>query len=58
MDIEKVNEFDFLNEELQFTGRWSQCLVNARSTKPLILVMKQKQIIYSFEHGDVLLVLS
>ena len=32
MDIWKVNEFNFLNEEVEeFTSRWSQNLVNARS---------------------------
>ena len=31
MDIEKVNEFNFLNEEVEeFTSRWSQNLVNVR----------------------------
>ena len=32
MDIWKVNEFNFLNEEIEeFTSRWSQTLVNVRS---------------------------
>ena len=32
MDIEKVNEFNFLNEEVEeFTSRWSQNFVNVRS---------------------------
>ena len=32
MDIEKVNEFSFLNEEVEeFMSRWSQNLVNIRS---------------------------
>ena len=32
MGIWKVNEFDFLNEEVEeFTSRWSQNLVNVRS---------------------------
>ena len=31
-DIWKVNEFNFLNEEVEeFTSRWSQNLVNVRS---------------------------
>ena len=31
MDIWKVNEFNFLNEEAEeFTSRWSQNLVNLR----------------------------
>ena len=31
IDIWKVNEFDFLNEEVEeFTSRWSQNLVNIR----------------------------
>ena len=32
MDILKVNEFNFLNEEVEeFTSRWSKNLVNLRS---------------------------
>ena len=32
MDFEKVNEFNFLNEEVEeFTSSWSQSLVNIRS---------------------------
>ena len=32
MDIWKVNEFSFLNEEVEeFTNRWSQNLVNIRT---------------------------
>ena len=32
MDIWKVNEFNFLNEEVEeLTSRWSQNLVNLRS---------------------------
>ena len=32
MDIEKINEFNFLNEEVkELTDRWRQKLVNARS---------------------------
>ena len=32
MDIEKVTDYNFLNEEVEnFTNRWSQNLVNARS---------------------------
>ena len=43
MDIWKVNEFNFLNEEaVQFTRRWCQNLVNVRSPSYL----KQK----SFEY--------
>ena len=31
MDFEKVNEFNFLNEEVEeFTSRWSQGLGNMR----------------------------
>ena len=31
MDIEKVNEFNFLNEEVEeYTSRWSQSLINVR----------------------------
>ena len=36
MDIEKVNEFNFLNEEVEeFTSRWSENLVNVRSSSYL-----------------------
>ena len=36
MNIENVNEFNFLNEELEeFTSRWSQNLVNVNSTSYL-----------------------
>ena len=39
MDIGKVNEFSFLNEEVEeFTSRWSQNLVNVRS--PIYLNQK------------------
>ena len=32
MDFEKVNEFNFWNEEVKgFVSRWSQNLVNVRS---------------------------
>ena len=32
MDFEKVNEFNFLNENIEeFPSRWSQKLVNARN---------------------------
>ena len=32
MDIGKVNEFSFLNEEVEeFTSRWNQNLVNVRN---------------------------
>ena len=32
MDFEKVNEFNFWNEEVEeFVSRWSQNLVNVRS---------------------------
>ena len=32
MDIQKVNEFNFLNEEVkEFTSSWSQSLVNVRT---------------------------
>ena len=31
MDIQKVNEFNYLNEKVEeFTSRWSQSLVNVR----------------------------
>ena len=36
MDIWKVNEFNFLNEQVEeFTCRWSQNLVNVRSSSYL-----------------------
>ena len=39
MDIGKVNEFSFLNEEVEeFTSRWSQNWVNVRSP----IYLKQK----------------
>ena len=45
MDIWKVNEFKFLNEEVEeFTSRWSQNLVNVRSRSYL----KQKNFEYCF----------
>ena len=31
MDIWKVNEFNFLNEEEAFKSRWSKTMVNLRS---------------------------
>ena len=32
MDIEEINEFNFLNEEVEeFSNRWRQSLVNVRS---------------------------
>ena len=43
MDIWKVNEFNFLNEEVEgFTSRWSKNLVNVRSPSNL----KQKDFEY------------
>ena len=34
MDIWKVNEFNFLNEEVQeFTSKWSQNLVDVKSPR-------------------------
>ena len=45
MDIWKVNEFNFLNEEAEeFTSRWTQHLVNRRSPSYL----KQKYFEYCF----------
>ena len=39
MDIWKVNEFNFLNGEVEeFTSRWSQNLINVRSKKALNIV--------------------
>ena len=36
MDIQKVNEFDFLNEEVEeFTSKWSKNLVNLISLRYL-----------------------
>ena len=55
MGIWKVNEFDFLNEEVEeFTSRWSQNLVNVSCPSYLkeknfeYLFMRHKQIIYQF----------
>ena len=43
MDTEKVNEFNFLNEEVEkFTRMWSQSLVNIKSASYL----KQKTFEY------------
>ena len=43
MDIWKVNEFIFLNEEVEeFTSRWSQSVVNVRSP----CYLKQKSFKY------------
>ena len=45
MNIWKVNEFNFLNEEVEeFTRRWSQILVNVRS----LSYLKQKSFEYCF----------
>ena len=45
MDIWKVNEFNFLNEEIEeFTSRWSQNLFNVRS--PGYLKKKPLNIVY------------
>ena len=46
-DIWKVNEFDFLNEEVkEFTSRWSQNLLYLRSPSHLL---KQKILFMSEE---------
>ena len=51
MDIEKINGFNFLNEETgEFTRRWIQNLVNVRSPSYL-----QKQIIYSAFHSNIVM---
>ena len=63
MDIWKVNEFTFLNEEVEeFTNRWSKNLVNVKCPSSLkkknhqILFMRQKQIIvYSVFHSDMVI---
>ena len=48
MDIWKVNEFNFLNEEVEeFTRRWSQNMVNVRNSSHLS---------FSFGPSDVLLI--
>ena len=43
MDFKKVNEFNFLNEVEEFMSRWSQSLLNLRSSSYL----KQKTLGYS-----------
>ena len=62
MDIWQVNEFNFLNEEVEeLTGRWSQNLVNVRSPSYLkqktfeycLLGINRLYIQFSFGHGDV-----
>ena len=62
MDIWKVIEFNFLNEEVEeFTSRLSQNLVNIRNPSYLkqknirILFMRNKQIIYSAFHSEMLM---
>ena len=48
MDIEKINEFNVLNEEVEeFMSRWSQSLVNVRS--PSYLIQK----IFQYCLGDI-----
>ena len=63
MDIERVNEFNFSNEEVEeFTSIWGQSLVDARI--PSNLQQKTFDIVYepyyifssSFGRGDALLV--
>ena len=50
MDIWKVNEFNFLNEEVrEFTNRWSQNLINVRGPSYLI----QKPIKNIMTHNSV-----
>ena len=61
MDIEKVNDFNFLSEEVEeFTSWWSQRLVNVRSLvtltkKPSSIMMRHKQIIYSVFHSSMVM---
>ena len=43
MDFKKVNEFNFLNEVEEFISRWSQSLLDLRSSSNL----KQKALNYS-----------
>ena len=65
MDIWKVNEFNFLNEEVEeFTSKWSQNLVKVRSTSYLkqnifeycALDINRLYIPFFIWTGDVLLV--
>ena len=57
MDIWKVNDFNFLNEEAEeFSNRWSRYLVNVRSPsylkkKPSNIVC-EAYIIYLVFHSD------
>ena len=64
-DIWKVNEFNFLNEEVEeFTSRWSQNLVNVSCPSYLkeknfeycLWGINRLYISFSFGHSDVLLV--
>ena len=61
MDIEKVNEFNFSNEEVEeFTTRWSQSLVYVRNPNYLkqkfqILFMRYKQIKCSVFHSNMVM---
>ena len=43
MDFEKVNEFNFLNEEVEeFTSSWSQSLVNIHIHVCIKFLMHEK----------------
>ena len=60
MDIWKVNEFNFWNEEVEeFTNKWSQNLISVRSPRYLkqktfefSLLCSDDIFSFSFEHGD------
>ena len=54
-DIWKVNEFNFLNEEVEeFISSWSQNLVNVRSglSSKTFLAEKKQKLLLQFGSGD------
>ena len=57
MDIEKVNEFNFSNEEVEeFTTRWIQILVNVRNPNYLKQkFQRHKQIKCSVFHSNMVM---
>ena len=55
MDIRKVNEFSFLNEEVEeFTSRWNQNLVNVRNPSYLKQKTFEKRKTYLSDINDLI----
>ena len=55
MDIGKVNEFSFLNEEVEeFTSRWNQNLVNVRNPSYLKQKTFEKRKTYLSDINDLI----